>query len=104
MAQLMLQTDVDDKVITTTKTRWKDVIGEMDFVLAVGRNTRAAYIVRWRGGAASLESPEFWGVGGKTFDALWEMQHFYDLYTFGSLTAIESYMEEQGLVWGQGGN
>ena len=104
MKQLMLQTDVDDKIITTTKTKWKDVIGELEFVLAVGRNTRATYMVRWRGGVASLESPEFWGVGGKTFDTLWEMQHFYDLYTFGNLTAIEEYMEEQGLVWGQGGN
>jgi hypothetical protein len=104
MKQLILQSNIDNKVITTTSTKWKDVIGELDFVLAVGRNTKAAYIVRWKDNAASLENPEFWGIGGKTFDALWEMQHFYDLYTFNSLTAIEEYMENQGLVWGQGGN
>ena len=104
MKQLMLQTDVDDKIITTTKTSWKDVIGEMEFVLAVGRNSDATYIVRWKGGAATLESPEFWGVGGNTFDTLWELQHFFDLYTFGSLTEIESFMEDKGLVWGKGGN
>lgn len=60
-------------------------------VLAVGCNT-------------VLENPQFWGVGGGSFDTLWELQHFFNVYTFSSLTEIENFMEEQGLIWGQGGN
>lgn len=104
MRQLIPQSDVDNKIITTTKTTWKDVIRLTEFVLAVGRNSGATYMVRWRGGAVSLVTPEFWGAGGKRFDTLWETQQFYDLYTFGSLTEIESFMEEKGLNWGKGGN
>ena len=104
MKQLVLQSDIDNKVITTTKTQWKDVIGELEFVLAVGRNSGATYLVKWVGGSAFLMNPEFWGVSGKEFDTLWEMQGFFDLYTFSSLTEIESFMEERGLVWGRGCN
>lgn len=104
MKQLILQSDIDDKIITTTKTKWKDVISPTEFVLAVGRNSGATYMIRWRGGAVSLESPEFWGAGGDKFPALWETQQFYDLYTFGSLAEIETFIEEEGLAWGKGGN
>lgn len=100
----MLQTDVDNKIITTTKTQWKDVIEKMDIVLAIGRKTKTCYIVRWFGGNAVLENPQFWGVSGGSFDTLWELQHFFDIYTFSNLTAIEDFMEEQSLIWGQGGN
>lgn len=104
MKQLMLQTDVDDKVITTTKTIWVDVIGEMDIVLAVGRNTRKTYLVKFVDGKAIVYAPLFWGKICGEFEHLWELQHFYDLFTFKSFTSIESYMEQNSLAWGEGGN
>lgn len=104
MKQLILKTNIENEIITTTKTRWNDVIDKLDIVLAVGRNTRATYIVKRLVDEVVVYNPQFWGKICGKFDHLWEMQHFYDMFLFKSFTELESYMEAQTLAWGEGGN
>lgn len=121
MKQLMLQTDVDDKVITTTKTKPEDVFSDTAMVLAVGKNDRTkGYLVKemveWdktplAGYKAKkipigfeLVTPYYWFEAPPRFEHLWEMQHFYDLFVFEDLVNLQGYMKDNNIEWGKGGN
>jgi hypothetical protein len=121
MKQLMLQTDVDDKIITTTSTRPEDVFDENAMVLAVGKNDKTkGYLVKemveWEktplaGYKAKkipigfeLITPYYWFGATQKFEHLWEMQHFFDLFVFEDLVNLQGYMDDNNIEWGKGGN
>lgn len=118
MKELMLQTDVDDKIITTTNTRPEDVFDKNAMVLAVSQNKNAkGYLVKemieWDNTPLTgykakkipigfkLITPYYWSETSAKFEYLWEMQHFYKLFVFENLVSLQSYMKDNNIEWGR---
>ena len=121
MKQLMLKKDVADKIITTTSTKPEDVFDENAMVLAVGKNDKTKgylvkEIVEWEKTPLAgykprkisigfeLTTPYYWFKSTQKFEQLWELQHFYDLFIFEDLVNLQSYMDNNKIKWGKGGN
>lgn len=108
MKELVLQTDIDDKIITTYRTKWKDIIkDDFTIIFCIGKNTKACYIAQaWDDtDECELITPYFSrNYHRKIWENLYELQHFYNVILFDSLSEIDEYMDKNSLIWGEGGN
>lgn len=112
--ELIRDTEVTTKVVTTHATKVEDVFEQGDIILAVNRNDKDScglvhYIYEYddeRGaweGKLTVLSPTFTGTTCKRsiFDTLWELQGFYDLIVFDDFANLHEYMQDNKLEWGK---
>lgn len=108
MKELILKKDINDKIVTTSSTKWKDVIkDDFTIIFCVGKNSRKCYIAQaWdKSEECELITPYYNRAYNRNlFENLYELQMFYNVILFNNLQEIECYMEDNGLTWGEGGN
>ena len=112
--ELIRDVDVTSKVVTTHKTKAEDVFEKGDIILAVNRNDKdSCGLVYYRyefnednnewQAKLVVASPAFSGVVQlrNTFDSLWELQGFYDLFVFKDFANLYGYMRDNKLEWSE---
>lgn len=103
----MLQSDIDDKVITTKETKPKDVFSSKAIVLAVDKDYKTGcYIVKENKitfdndyNNFKLVTPYYWLENSTHFEYLYEIQRFYDLFIFEDIDSLNEYMSNNELEW-----
>ena len=110
--ELVRDTELTSKVVTTVATKVNDVFEQGDIILAVNRNNKDAcglvhyryeydeYNAEWET-RLTVASPTFSGSARKrnVFDTLYELQGFYDLIVFTDFANLEGYMKDNKLEW-----
>ena len=109
MKQLMLKSDVDDKVITTTRTKPEDVFGYDAIVLGINKNDKTeGFLVKEKvklDGRCKIQigyeliTPYYWIDSTSQFEYLWELQKFYDLFIFEDMISLQKYMCDNNIKW-----
>ena len=112
--ELIRDTEVTTKVVTTHSTKVEDVFEQGDIILAVNRNDKDSCGLvhrryeydtdndRWEA-KLTVISPAFAGSVRRrnVFDSIWELQGFYDLVVFDDFANLHQYMQDNKLEWGK---
>ena len=112
--ELIRDTEVTTKVVTTHSTKVEDVFEQGDIILAVNRNDKDSCGLvhrryeydtdtdRWEA-KLTVISPAFSEAVycRNVFDSLWELQGFYDLVVFDDFANLHQYMQDNKLEWGK---
>ena len=112
--ELVRDTELTSKVVTTVATKVNDVFEQGDIILAVNRNDKdSCGLVHYRydyddhrdawEAKLTVISPAFSEAVycRNVFDSLWELQGFYDLVVFDNMLALGTYMQDNKLEWGK---
>lgn len=107
MKQLVLQSELDEYVITTTETKSKDVLDDDAIVLAINKGDKTTcYIVKehnitydYDNNHFNLISPYYWLENVSHFKSLHEILCFYDLLIFEDITSLQKFMNNNKLKW-----
>lgn len=107
MKQLVLQSELDKYIVTTTETKPKDVLTDDAIVLAINKTDKTTcYIVKEYNltydnnyHELKLISPYFWLENASGFKCLHEILCFYDLLIFEDVTSLRKFMSNNKLEW-----
>ena len=112
--ELIRDTEVTTKVVTTHSTKVEDVFEQGDIILAVNRKDKdSCGLVHYRydyddrrdawEAKLTVISPAFAGSVRRrnVFDSIWELQGFYDLVVFDDFANLHQYMQDNKLEWGK---